>query len=71
MSKVRKSVLILASLVMTAGLSFGAPVHWPKLHHKAKQDQSADTQKATKQKKSHHWLHHEKKSKKTSTSDSQ
>ncbi len=70
MTKVRKSVLILASLIMTAGLSFGAPIHWPKFHHKAKKAQTTETQKATKQKKSHHWLHKGKKSSKTTDSTS-
>jgi hypothetical protein len=71
MRKVRKFVGTLAGLAMMTGLSFGAPVHWPKLHHKAKQDQSTETTKTPKQKKSHHLFHHAKKSQKPADSNPQ
>lgn len=70
MTRVRKSVLTLGGLVLTAGLTFGAPIHWPKFHHKAKKEQPAATATTKKQKKSHHLFHHGKKSAKASKPNS-
>lgn len=72
MREVRNGTLSLIGLVMLAGLTFGAPIHWPKSHNKSKQDQSAEKAQAPEQKnqkKPHHWFHHEKKSDKSADSN--
>lgn len=65
----RKVVLSVTSVLIFAGLSFGAPkIHWPKLHHNAKAAQSEQVPKASKAKKAHSWWHHQKKAKKSADS---
>lgn len=65
----KKIVLSVASILMFAGLSFGAPkIHWPKLHHNKKAAQSEQVPKASKAKKAHSGWHHQKKAKKSADS---
>jgi hypothetical protein len=71
----KKVVLSVASLLIFASLSFGAPkIHWPKLHHNAKAAQSEQVSTAPKAKKAgswwqrQKWAHHQKKAKKSGDS---
>ena len=71
----KKFVLTMTSVLVFAGLSFGAPkIHWPKLRHNAKPAQSEQAPKAPKAKKDHDWLwyklHHQKKAKNSGASTS-